>query len=640
MTLAAGSHIIALPNLKRTRRYGAKTRTGCITCKARRVKCDEARPYCSRCTSTGRRCDGYTQDQAQFKTITLSQISAFQYSIPVHSASGNGVRYLEFYHRCGASTLSGIFDTEFWSRIVMQMAQSEATIRHALIALGFLLKSEPGSLKHARSEAASEKQDKTLLLNYNKALRSLADRMAEPTYAPEVGFVACLLFICIEYVRGNYHAAFTHLSSGLRLLSQYQKKTRVLTYLRSASTPPSPPAQEDFAAASQSHGSSLLADKIVPIFIGAMGSGLLYGASLEEIVDISVPRPTSFRGQNFSSLWEVVIAGHELQNATVLFARNMAQKISVRQPITTKDLELQADFLECHRAWFDALDQFERERDLENKDAVEIHALRITSYATYTTACCATDDDAMQWDAHLDSFKAILYHAKRVVEAMGLLRTSDISDAASATMSPISNASMGSSSPASPTGTTETPPSSSASPRKPGANFTFQLFLIPILHYVLMRCRCPITRREIIALLDLDLPREALWDAEQHAAVARRILEIEEASVDERGWPKEETRLWCAVIDGNMDEKGGFLVTFAYVTWIRTEVSLRGLRIEDVKGLRGVQTKRDDAQWQEWFVLGSDRGAWSSRPVAVSLPRGRVDAASFVRFLDNKWGPT
>lgn len=35
-------------------------RSGCFTCKIRRKKCDEAKPFCSRCTSTGRKCDGYS----------------------------------------------------------------------------------------------------------------------------------------------------------------------------------------------------------------------------------------------------------------------------------------------------------------------------------------------------------------------------------------------------------------------------------------------------------------------------------------------------------------------------------------------------------------------------------------------------
>ncbi|KAK1979720.1 hypothetical protein LZ30DRAFT_630629, partial [Colletotrichum cereale] len=42
-----------------TRKGQPKVRTGCLTCKSRKVKCDEAKPACARCTGTGRRCEGY-----------------------------------------------------------------------------------------------------------------------------------------------------------------------------------------------------------------------------------------------------------------------------------------------------------------------------------------------------------------------------------------------------------------------------------------------------------------------------------------------------------------------------------------------------------------------------------------------------
>ncbi|KAF2484765.1 hypothetical protein BDY17DRAFT_135153 [Neohortaea acidophila] len=32
---------------------------GCITCRSRRVKCDETRPFCRRCVQARRTCKGY-----------------------------------------------------------------------------------------------------------------------------------------------------------------------------------------------------------------------------------------------------------------------------------------------------------------------------------------------------------------------------------------------------------------------------------------------------------------------------------------------------------------------------------------------------------------------------------------------------
>lgn len=52
---------------KRQKSYHRKTRTGCATCKRRRVKCDEQRPKCSKCIRAGVKCEGY-----EVKSTTMS----------------------------------------------------------------------------------------------------------------------------------------------------------------------------------------------------------------------------------------------------------------------------------------------------------------------------------------------------------------------------------------------------------------------------------------------------------------------------------------------------------------------------------------------------------------------------------------
>ncbi|KAM0668102.1 hypothetical protein MY8738_000861 [Beauveria namnaoensis] len=46
------------PRLRR-KRWAPKVKTGCVTCRVRRVKCDETKPHCKRCTAYGYVCDGY-----------------------------------------------------------------------------------------------------------------------------------------------------------------------------------------------------------------------------------------------------------------------------------------------------------------------------------------------------------------------------------------------------------------------------------------------------------------------------------------------------------------------------------------------------------------------------------------------------
>ncbi|RAH43129.1 Zn(II)2Cys6 transcription factor [Aspergillus brunneoviolaceus CBS 621.78] len=54
-------------------RQGRRFRTGCKTCKSRRIQCDETRPACNACVKQGRTCPGY---QREFKWSTKHEVSS------------------------------------------------------------------------------------------------------------------------------------------------------------------------------------------------------------------------------------------------------------------------------------------------------------------------------------------------------------------------------------------------------------------------------------------------------------------------------------------------------------------------------------------------------------------------------------
>ncbi|KAF2676600.1 hypothetical protein K458DRAFT_321604 [Lentithecium fluviatile CBS 122367] len=545
-----GVTVIEFRTLKKTRRYGAKVKTGCITCKLRHVRCDEGKPACLKCTNSGRKCDGYAPVRAaQSKSSSPEGSIISQCSNPMVSEAGENVRYLEFYHHCAGTTLSSKFDEGFWSRTTLQLAQSEPSIRHALIALGYLNKIEPGSLKHARSGFSANSQHETLFRHYNKALGSLVMRMTEPSYTPEIGLVACLLFVCIEFIRGDYHTAFTHLQSGLKLLFQSPQNT-------------------------------MIQHNLVSMFNRTMTAALLYGMTVPDIFDVSItgrqnypqqtfgiyeiptPRPQSYPQQAFPSLDEAQAAATQLRNASIMFIREWGQKLFIKIPVTPDALAIKAQLLQCHESWSRSFHLLERRSRFSEEDRVKASQIKVLHYPMNIAVAVATDMDQTQYDAYTPRFKAINHHVRVLLDSMGLAGNNTLSNP------------------------------HSTKPPKAAANFTFEVSVIPSLHYVATRCRCPVTRREAVAMLELNPPREALWDAEQHAAVAKRSIEIEEQVVDpETGWPLESSRLWAAAIDGDMDENGGFWVAFSYADWAKT------------CSISYTRRRRLDAQWDEWFVL-------------------------------------
>jgi hypothetical protein len=190
---------------------------------------------------------------------------------------GDSVRYLEFYHHCARPALSNSFDSDFWGRITLQMAHAEPAVRHALIALGYLLETEDGSMKHARSKFAGHHESRTLLHHYNKSVTSLVNRMTEATYSPEVALVTCVLFVCIDFLRGNYITAFQHLTNGLKIVSEHHKRVRSDSVMSQSQTSGSP------LTTSLVRPTSMIEEELRPIFIRAMSSAMMYGVEVRTI---------------------------------------------------------------------------------------------------------------------------------------------------------------------------------------------------------------------------------------------------------------------------------------------------------------------------------------------------------------------
>ncbi|KAF2714061.1 hypothetical protein K504DRAFT_479595 [Pleomassaria siparia CBS 279.74] len=568
--LKPGVFVLEFRSLKKTRRYGAKVKTGCRTCKIRRIKCDEGKPNCARCMSTGRTCDGYDYEMiSNPKALAPVQSSSFRNSVPIPmlSEAGDSVLYLEFYHHCARPTLANNFDREFWSRIVLQMAHAEPAVRHAVIALGYLSKTEPGSLRHARSVSMVETR-KPLLHHYNKAVRCLVDRMAQPSYSAEIGLVTCLLFICIEFLRSDYHAAFAHLYSGLKIIAEWQQR---------------PKEALESIVTKETVTSSIVANNLMPMFIRAMSSAMLFGAPFEPQLVPFCSRPQDLQAPWFTTIFAAHAALHELRNAALILISILFRTLIAGAQPTTEDLQARIHLLNCHDSWFKALQTIECQGSLSEEDSVAASSLKVSHYTTYLALMGALDIHLTSYDAHTSSFKALNHHAKVVLDSIGTSNTP---------------ASTSSSSPSS-SGSSDRSLSPSGSYKGAAAHFTFDVTLIPMLYYAATRCRCPVTRRESVALLERELPREAVWDATQHALVAKRVIEIEESELDPKtGWPTQATRLINAGIE-DMQPDGGFWVRFipaaCYVNgkFMLNYHRRRGHRVLEVP----------DSDWEEWFEM-------------------------------------
>lgn len=525
------------------RKYYPKVKTGCKTCRIRRVKCDEKLPAClkyvlwipdftlsylCRCTSTGRTCDGYPREQNHNQTQLLHRTQqpflTLSNSPAMFAEFGENVQHLEFYHFCVGPMLSGRFDSDFWSNTILQLAHADAGVRSALIALGDLNQHESGSLQHARRCAASNKKKlerRAFWCNYNKAIRHLITMMSDPSFSTEVGLVICLLFSCIEFLRADAYTAFAHIRSGLNIVSEIRQRSTTGVLAHSSG----------IGRRSSSTALNNVEDSLVPILSQGLASALPYGASVEADFTFLERSPRLFKGNGFTCLKDARLAMWDLRNSAILLARDMAVKLYQSLPLTSSDHSRRDRILEEHHRFLKALIALEDSLELSVERFVTIGALKIGYYASYTACACISDKTQLSFDAHLISFRSLLGHAKDLINSWD------------------------------PYGFRNGNP-----PPKAAANFTFDTSLIPALFYTAIRCRCPTTRREAIRLLAMDLPREGLWDPEQHRIVAERVIEIEEMEVDARGWPTKATRLCRSSVGTEVDDRNGFIANFLFTT--------------------------------------------------------------------------
>ncbi|RDW61668.1 hypothetical protein BP5796_11560 [Coleophoma crateriformis] len=216
---------------KRQRASMPKTKTGCMTCRIRRVKCDEGKPACRRCELTGRLCDGYpslfrvssfsnaTAPAASLAVTVRAPILPSMYQLRLHRSTQQTVSELAAQFTIKPA-VGIIFSYESEARVTLG-AVSEPEVRHALDSLNHLRDTfqQYGDFAFLTSQLGP----RTLrsLQEYNMAVASLASRLSDANpKSVKLALICCQLFISIEAALSNYVSALQHFVRGLQIMHQ------------------------------------------------------------------------------------------------------------------------------------------------------------------------------------------------------------------------------------------------------------------------------------------------------------------------------------------------------------------------------------------------------------------------------------
>ncbi|MCJ1462454.1 hypothetical protein MMC07_001055 [Pseudocyphellaria aurata] len=444
-----------------------RRKTGCITCRVRRVKCDEARPNCSRCQSTGRNCDGYSAAPVTRRQISQLLRSGSSLGLLRNPASGfdndRESSYFDYFRSSSAPKSTTFYGSDFWLRRVLQMTHSEPAIKHATLALGALHR-----CYEFEQWPQPEQELKSALLYYSRAVSQTKNLLLQNTREnTEKLLVICLLFMCYENTVGNFPAAQMHLQHGLCILSESRKQS----------------------PGGQSVPNQDIPDDILHAFsrmdLQAMALSDSSAPYPFSTVRVSEPSPIP---SSFSSIAEAQY--HLFENFKRGWVEEeMSHLAGVEVPLPRQSWL--ASRLTTWESSFAALQS--RLRETSSVVEVESELLITRIYHEMIAVTCNSGffTKEMSYDAYYAKFELLL----TLVDSLPVMSGS-------------------------PSGITGKPPSK--------RTLSFESGVVLPLYFTATRCRDPRLRRQALARLYALHSCEGVWDSLGAARVAERIIDIEE----------------------------------------------------------------------------------------------------------------
>ncbi|CZR63601.1 uncharacterized protein PAC_13498 [Phialocephala subalpina] len=252
---------------QKQRRKAPKSRTGCPTCKIRRLKCDETRPHCQRCIKFGVECDGYPPvlkrksprkreapphpaQQAQQATKVPSLGPTSLEKSPFANAEEH--RYFDLFCARTGYEIFPAFDSGSTRLRLLEFCGFNPAIRHATVALGALDKTselvqdfEKLSLTSAEREAAANEHHQNALQQYAKAVKYMTADAAEKHPDMRTMLLTCLLTLAFESWTGNLDLAVKQVHAGIRLIQEWKAKYKGQEEKKPPRLSPAPDLVED-----------------------------------------------------------------------------------------------------------------------------------------------------------------------------------------------------------------------------------------------------------------------------------------------------------------------------------------------------------------------------------------------------------
>jgi hypothetical protein len=384
---------------------------------------------------------------------------------------------LDFFHQKLAANFDGYFDGDFWSTFVMQLTHTEPAVRHAVSAISAIHKDVDKSIS---SRTGFIKADPVAMQEWNASMSSLTARIKAYPNSNLVPLVCCLLFTCLEFLKGNVDTALVHIQSGFKILA---------TVLEAESTT----IENDNGLKPSDYDT--IRKYIVPMFSRLNSLCTLFGRVTPPVYAI-----TDRSGIPHIDLSDARQRIAEILDPALRFIRVAGRKthtFELNVEDFVEQVKLQDRLEEWRKQFEDLLRRLPETERQPNEESISLLRIQHKIIYIWLGVCTSAEETAV--DPYYADFADIVKHAAILTK--------------------------------------------SRSRRNQPQPLSFEMQLIGPLYYTATKCRDPILRRQALHLLNLAPRREGLWNAHHAFKTAERVIEIEERNCNEQGLPLESARL-------------------------------------------------------------------------------------------------
>lgn len=191
-----------------------KVRSGCLTCKSRRLKCDETKPCCQRCLKSGRECAGYNHPP-----LRSSPVRELTGSAEPWATTAQDEELLQQFIGEAVEQLAGFCFSlkKFCQCLAPQLGSSYPAVRYALLSVAARTRAASFRWDPSRPRTDAISYKSKALVYYNNAIQHLTTS-SDREKSPEVYLVCGLLFAAIEFWPHRHMAPAVHILTAFQLV--------------------------------------------------------------------------------------------------------------------------------------------------------------------------------------------------------------------------------------------------------------------------------------------------------------------------------------------------------------------------------------------------------------------------------------